>query len=124
VSNHSIVHIEIPAKDTGAAGKFYGDLFGWKIEADPTYNYVQFRAEGGPGGGFVEVGQSGMPIEYKLDSLLVYVSTDDIDATLAKVESLGGKILMSKAEIPQVGWWAVFTAPTGNRVALYTSLRH
>jgi len=122
VSNHPIVHIEIPAKDTEAAGKFYGDLFGWKIESDAVYHYVQFRAEGGPGGGFVEVGQSGLPIEYKTDSLLVYVGTDDIDATLAKVESLGGKILMSKTEIPHVGWWAVFADPTGNRVALYTSM--
>src|SRR5437660_8747863 len=99
VSNQPIVHIEIPAKKAEEAGKFYGDLFGWKIEADPTYNYVQFMAEGGPGGGFVEVGQSGLPIEYKTDSLLVYVGTDDIDATLAKVESLGGKTLMPKTEI-------------------------
>jgi predicted enzyme related to lactoylglutathione lyase len=118
------VHIEIPAKDTGAAGKFYGELFGWKIEADPTYNYVQFQAEGGPGGGFVEVGQSSAPVVYKTDSLLVYISTDDIDATLAKAESLGGKTLMPKTEIPQVGWWGVFSDPTGNRVGLYTSMRH
>ena len=124
MSNHPIVHIEIPAKDTGAAGKFYGDLFGWKIESDTMYNYVQFQAEGGPGGGFVEVGRSGMPVEYKTDSLLVYISTDDIDATLVKVESLGGKILMSKTEIPHVGWWAVFTDPTGNHLGLFTSARH
>jgi len=124
VSNHPIVHIEIPARDTGAAGKFYGDLFDWKIESDATYNYVQFQAEGGPGGGFVEVGQSGMPVEYKTDSLLVYVSTDDIDATLAKAESLGGKTLMPKTEIPHVGWWGVFSDPSGNRVALYNSMRH
>jgi predicted enzyme related to lactoylglutathione lyase len=50
------VYIEIPAKDAGAAGKFYSDLFGWKIESDALYNYVQFMIEGGPGGGFVEVG--------------------------------------------------------------------
>jgi uncharacterized protein len=124
MSNHPIVHIEIPAKDTVAAGKFYGDLFDWKIESDEMYNYVQFQAEGGPGGGFVEVGQSNAPVEYKTDSLLVYVSADDIDATLAKVESLGGKTLLSKTEIPQVGWWAVFSDPTGNRIGLYTSMRH
>jgi predicted enzyme related to lactoylglutathione lyase len=81
-------------------------------------------ADGGPGGGFVEVGQSGVPVEYKADSLLVYVSTDDIDATLAKDESLGGKILMPKTEIPHVGWWGVFSDPTGNRIALYTSAQH
>ncbi len=122
MSNHPIVHIEIPAKHTREAGKFYGDLFGWKIEADPSYNYVQFQAEGGPGGGFAEVGESNAPIQYKPDSLLVYVSTDDIDATLAKAESLGGKTLLSKTEIPQVGWWAVFSDPTGNRIGLFTGL--
>jgi len=122
VSNHSIVHIEIPAKKAGEAGKFYGDLFGWKIEADPTYNYVMFQAEGGPGGGFVEVGGSSAPIQYKPDSLLVYVSTDDIDATLAKVESLGGKTVLPKTEIPQMGWWAVFMDPAGNRIGLFTGM--
>jgi len=121
MSNHPIVHIEIPAKKAGEAGKFYGDLFGWKIEADPTYNYVQFQAEGGPGGGFVEVGGSA-PIPYKADSLLVYVGTDDIDATLAKVEALGGKTVLPKTEIPQMGWWAVFADPTGNRVGLFSGM--
>jgi uncharacterized protein len=121
MANHSIVHIEIPANKAGEAGKFYGDLFGWKIEADPTYNYVQFAAEGGPGGGFVEV-TGNAPIPYKPDSLLVYVSTDDIEATLAKVESLGGKTVLSKTEIPQMGWWAVFSDPTGNRIGLFSGM--
>ncbi len=100
MSNHPIVHIEIPAQKAEEAGKFYGDLFDWKIESDPMYNYVQFQAEGGPGGGL----------------------TDDIDATLAKVESLGGKTLLPKTEIPHVGWWGVFSDPTGNRIGLFTGM--
>ncbi len=103
---------------------FYGELFGRKIEADPTFNNVQFAAEGGPSGGFFEVGGGGAPIQYKTDSLLVYVSTDDIDATLAKAESLGGKTLLPKTEIPQIGWWAVFSGPTGNRIGLFTAIAH
>lgn len=83
---------------------------------------MQFAAEDGPGGGFVEVGESNAPIQYKPDSLLVYVSTDDIDATLAKVESLGGKTVLAKTEIPQMGWWAVFSDSTGNRVGLFTGM--
>jgi predicted enzyme related to lactoylglutathione lyase len=27
-----VIHFEIPADDVGRAQKFYGDLFGWKIE--------------------------------------------------------------------------------------------
>jgi predicted enzyme related to lactoylglutathione lyase len=122
VTGHPIVHIEIPAANASAAGKFYSDVFGWKIEADQMYNYVQFQSEGGPGGGFVEPAE-GTPVEYKPDRLLVYLATDDIDATLATVEAHGGKTVLPKTEIPHIGWWAVFTDPTGNNLALYTSAR-
>jgi len=125
VSGHPIVHIEIPATNTSAAGKFYSDVFGWKIEADQMYGYVQFQSEGGPGGGFVEAGKENpVNVEYKTDSLLVYLGTDDIEASLAAVEAHGGKTLLPKTEIPHVGWWAVFEDPSGNRLALYTSARN
>jgi predicted enzyme related to lactoylglutathione lyase len=119
VTGHPIVHIEIPAVSPGAAGKFYSDVFGWKVEADPTYNYVQFQAEGGPGGGFVKPKED-TPVLYKPDSLLVFLGTDDIDATLATIEAHGGKTVLPKTEIPQIGWWAAFTDPTGNRLGLFT----
>ncbi|MBV9258051.1 MAG: VOC family protein, partial [Ktedonobacteraceae bacterium] len=101
MTGHPIVHIEIPAANGSAAGKFYSDVFGWKIEADPVYNYVQFQSEGGPGGGFVEPA-AGTPVEYKTDRLLVYLATDDIDATLATIEANGGKTVLPKTEIPNI----------------------
>src|SRR5258708_18350086 len=106
--------------NTSAAGQFYSDVFDWKIETDSTYNYVQFKPESGPGGGFVEPGIDA-PVEYKPDRLLVYVATDDIDATLASIEAHGGKTVLPKTEIPYVGWWAVFTDPSGNHLALFTA---
>ena len=120
MTGHPIVHIEIPATNASVAGKFYQDVFGWGINADPTYNYVMFQSEGGPGGGFVVPGENA-PVEYKLDRLLVYLATDDIVATLATIEAHGGKTVLPKTEIPQVGWWAVFTDPSGNHLALYTA---
>ncbi len=56
---------------------------------------------------------------YKEDRLLIYLATDDIDATLADVEAHGGKTVMPKTEIPHVGWWAVFTDPAGNHLGLF-----
>lgn len=123
MSNHPIVHLEIPASDMAKAGAFYSTVFGWKIETDATYNYMQFQAEGGPGGGFVKPGE-GMGIHYKSDSLLVYIGTDDIDASLKQVEAHGGKTVLPKTEIPNIGWFGIFTDPTGNHVALYTSIHH
>ena len=52
--------------------------------------------------------------------MFVYVATDDIDATLDKAESLGGKTVIPKTEIPNVGWFGFFTDPTGNMVGLFT----
>ncbi|SRR5712692_108223 len=126
MSDHSIVHLEIPAKDTAAGAKFYADLFGWKLQVEPSFDYHMFQADPGPGGGFVKVGEGpgGGFGSYKAGEILVYVSTDDINASLAKVEALGGKTLVAKTEIPHQGWFAIFSDPTGNRVALYTAMEH
>jgi predicted enzyme related to lactoylglutathione lyase len=75
-------------------------------------NYTTFDAEG-VGGGFNPV-QENNPA----GTVLVYIQTDDIEATLAKVEAHGGKTVMPKYEIPTVGWMAIFRDPTGNNVAL------
>ena len=120
MSNHPIVHIEIPAQVPAAASKFYADAFGWSIQVEPSFDYHMFQADPGPGGGFVKVGdETG---SYKTGEVLIYISTDDIDATLAKVESLGGKTLLPKTEIPQTGWFAFFADSAGNRIGLYTSM--
>ncbi len=119
MSQHAIVHLEIPATDTAAASKFYADLFDWKIQVDPSFNYHMFQANPGPGGGFVQVGEAS---GYKPGEVLIYVSTDDIDASLARVEALGGKTLQPKTEIPHTGWFAFFADPTGNRIGLYTDM--
>lgn len=123
--SHPIVHIEIPADDPQTAGTFYANVFGWKLDLDPTFNYLQFEAEGGPGGAFVQVSgpmEGGHP-GYQTNRPLLYLAADDIDASLGQVEANAGKIVVPKTEIPGVGWYAIFDDPAGNRMALYTSMR-
>lgn len=120
MANHPIVHIEIPADNMQAATDFYAAVFDWNIQTDETYHYAMFSAEGGPGGGFVGIDEGG-DMQYKINSLLVYIGTDDIDATLSKITAQGGKVLQPKTEIPQVGWFARFTDPAGNQMALFTA---
>jgi uncharacterized protein len=122
MSTHSIAHVEIPALDPAKAGTFYADLFSWKIHVEPSFDYHMFQVEPGPSGGFVKVGeQPGSPAN-KPGEVLIYIATDDIDATLAKAESLGGKTLVPKTEIPHTGWFAFFSDPTGNRIGLFTPM--
>jgi uncharacterized protein len=112
-----IVHLELSAKDPAATSKFYADLAGWKIEHDPRFDYYQFSAEGGPGGGFVVPDGK----QYNAGDVVPYLGVDDVDATLKRVESLGGKVLLPKTEIPGMGWFAFFADPAGNRMGLYAS---
>ncbi len=113
----NIVHIEIPTKDAAISGKFYADLFGWKIETFAEMNYTMFEPSEGPGGGFSEVSDENL-----IGKVLIYVDSADIDADLKKAEELGGKIIMPKSEIPETGWFGIFEDPTGNHIALYTSM--
>lgn len=116
MSGHPIVHVELSANDREAAGEFYSALFGWQIQHIPEMHYTTFTAADGPTGGFAQVGD-GMA---QVGQTTVYVGTDDIDASLAKAESLGGKTILPKMEVPNTGWIAVFEDLTGNQVGLFT----
>jgi predicted enzyme related to lactoylglutathione lyase len=117
MSKHPIVHIEFSSNDPGVSAKFYSELFGWKTQAIPEMNYITFDPGDPPGGGFNPVGE-----QTKAGDVFIYVATDDIEASLAKAESLGGKTVMPKTEIPDTGWFGLFADPTGNVVGLFTGV--
>ena len=117
MSEHHIVHIEFSAEDHEAAGKFYSDLFGWEVTLIPEMDYTTFDTGKFVGGGLNPVNETN-----PAGTVLVYIGTDDIDSSLTKAESLGGKILTQKTEIPETGWYGFFKDPTGNIVGLYTPL--
>lgn len=117
MSKRNVVHVEIPAKEVGAASKFYQDLFGWKMESIPEMNYTMWADGSGFGGGFTEVSE-----DTPVGRVLVYIDSDDIEADLKKVVELGGKVLQEKMEIPQTGWFGIFQDPTGNVLAIYKSM--
>jgi predicted enzyme related to lactoylglutathione lyase len=117
MGERAVVHIEIPAKNRLAAGKFYQDMFGWEYtHTDEPMPYTSFRAPN-TGGGFPELDNG-----YQPGAVLIYVSSEDIEADLKKAESLGGKVVGPKMEIPGVGWMGVFTDPTGNKIALWKGM--
>ena len=113
-----IVHIEFSALDRVALANFYAELFGWKVEQIPEMNYATFEAQEGFGGGFNPVGE-----DFPAGSTMAYIGVDDIEATLARIEAMGGKTLAPKGEIPGFGWFAIFSDPTGNKVGLYTAMQ-
>ncbi|WP_052466022.1 VOC family protein [Mobilicoccus massiliensis] len=47
------------------------------------------------------------------DEAAMYFATDDIDATLARIPELGGRVVMERTEIPDTGAMAVAVDPAG-----------
>lgn len=109
-----VVHFEVLGKDGEKLQKFYGDLFDWKINTDNPMNYglVEAAGEGSIGGG-VGPSQEGQP-----GHVTFYVGVPDINATLAKAESMGGKTVVPETEIPDMVTFALFADPEGNVVGL------
>jgi predicted enzyme related to lactoylglutathione lyase len=124
MATHQVVHIELPSRNYKESDEFYAQVFGWKITVDNNFNYHQFEAGPGPGGGFVSTTEAGPDgnVQGEVGKPLIYLNSEDIDADLAKVVQHGGKVITPKGEIPGIGWFGFFTDPTGNRLALYTSM--
>jgi uncharacterized protein len=107
-----VVHFEVVGKDGEKLQQFYGDLFGWNINADNPMNYgiVDNGGEGINGG--ISAGQGGESY------VTFYVQVPSCDDFLAKAESLGGKTVMPRTEIPQMVTLAQFQDPEGNLVGI------
>ena len=109
-----IVHVEIPADDTGRAMKFWGALAGWQFknyaegaEGAPEYNMF----EGEPGGAIY-------PSREGEKGIVVYFEVEDIDAELANIRDLGGST-EEKMPVPSMGWFAPAKDPEGNEFSVW-----
>lgn len=118
MSKHPIVHVEFSAEDRKKSASFYQTVFGWEMQHMDEMNYTTFSTgEGELGGGLNPVSE-----DYPAGTVVNYIGTEDIEATLAEVEANGGKTVMPKMEIPGFGWSALFQDPGGNLVGLYTGM--
>jgi predicted enzyme related to lactoylglutathione lyase len=107
-----VVHFEIIGLDAPALQKFYGQLFGWKIDANNPLKYGTVEAaEGGIGGGVAPTFDGSARVT-------VYVQVDDLQAALDQAEELGGKAVMPPSDIPGGPTIAQFTDPDGNQIGL------
>ena len=112
----SIVHIEIPANDPPATARFYSTLFGWETEQMPQMEYYGFQSGNTPGG-FPKTGQMATAGE-----VILYLESSNIDDDLQRIEGMGGHMVVPRTEIPSMGYFAIFTDPTGNKVGLFEAL--
>ena len=118
MSNHPFAHIELSSKDRRKSAQFYSSVFGWETQDFDEMNYTTFSTGGdGPGGGFNPVTD-----ENPAGSVMVYIQADDLEGTLRKIESAGGKVVLREMEVPGQGWMSIFQDLDGNTISLWKNL--
>ena len=114
-----VAFFEITSPDHARAQKFYAELFGWQVAADPAmggYGLVDTGAGEGTIGGGIGPGEG--PDEA---GVKIYMRVDDLDAYLDRAEKLGGQRLVPPTDLPgDYGRFAIFTDPDGYPVGLWS----
>jgi uncharacterized protein len=106
-----VVRFEIGAADDRPLARFYGELFGWGLEAVADgYTLVDTRGGTGINGG-IGRSQTGEPW------VTFYVEVDDLQACLDGAEALGGRTVLPVTELPGMAF-AMFDDPDGLLVGL------
>jgi hypothetical protein len=110
------VWFEVMGKDRDALTGFYTDLFDWKAtEMDGPMDYSSIETGGeSPIGGGIGASPDGGP-----SYATFYVHVDDVEASLSKAESLGGKKVMGPMDIPDGNKIGLFTDPEGHTIGLF-----
>lgn len=109
-----VIHFEIGCRESARTQEFYAELFDWKIQFAGPAAMIETGAGRGINGHITSLGHE--PHNY----VTFYVKVDDLAAYLARAQSLGGKTLVPRVEIPGgQGSFAWFADPDGNIIGLF-----
>lgn len=111
------VHFEIVADDPDRLSRFYSDLFGWKFQKAPMPGDEYWLIETAPPGQGVNGGM--LRRRDPQQRGINYIQVESVDEFIRKVESVGGRIMMPKTEVPGEGWFAVALDPQDNPFGLW-----
>ena len=108
---HPVMWFEVLGTDSVKLSQFYNSLFGWAFNGNPArYATVQANERGIPGG-------VGTIYPNTRSWVTFYVETPDVTASLADAETLGGRVVMPRTELPDVTL-GVFEDPEGHAIGL------
>lgn len=108
-----IWQVEVRVQDLARAMHFFGHVFDWEITPMGD-GYAMFDTGVAPLGSIWEVGESGMPL-----GVCHYVASQDCEADAARAVALGGRVVVERSEVPDVGAWTDTLDPWGNEIAFW-----
>lgn len=113
----TVVHFEIPASDVQRLSQFYKDVFDWKFTETPMGEMTYWMIATGPRGKSVAGGMYKKMAEQERPRN--YIQVEEIDSAISRFTNAGGRELMGKQEVPNVGFTYIGTDPEGNVVGLF-----
>lgn len=118
--NGQFVWHDFFAKDRKAAIAFYSELLAWKTQpfTEGGGDYLMWVGSQGPLGGVMslpdDMAKMGAPPHWT-----AHVQVADVDAGIALVRELGGKVFAEPTDVPTVGRFAVIGDPQGAVLSLF-----
>ena len=115
-----VVHFEFWSHDPQKLSDFYAKVFDWNIETIPEMNYhiVNTGDEGGIQGGIMKPHEGPWP-----GNMALYIDVDDLDKYGRRILEAGGKIIVDKMEIPNVGSFSLFADPDGRVLGIWRQIK-
>jgi predicted enzyme related to lactoylglutathione lyase len=115
MSNQFIAHVEIPSTNLETSKEFYKKVFDWDLK-DFGKGYLLFNTHQG-----ITIGMRKVEKVTSGETTIFHVNVIDIEDTLDKVKTAGGKVFREKTVIPVFGWFALLNDNEGNILGLYQS---
>jgi len=115
-AHEKINYVELPARDLAATKEFFAAAFGWSF-TDYGADYAAFAGAGLDGGFY----RAELRAQAAAGSALVVLYSGGLEATLAKIENCGGKIVKPIFAFPG-GRRFHFTEPSGNELAVWSDV--
>jgi uncharacterized protein len=116
-----VVHFEIVGTDGEKLQSYYSELFGWDVNADNEMKYGIVAREGNTNADGVGVGGGIATAPEGYDGhVTFYVEVPDVEASLAKAESLGGTRMMGPDDVMPGLTIGLFTDPEGHVIGVMT----
>ena len=121
----SFCWIELGTTDQNAAKAFYSALFGWvpnDMPMGPSEFYTIFKIDGrdAAAGYTLRADQRAQNVP---SHWMPYIMVENLDASAAKVEPLGGKLIVAPFDVMDAGRMAVVADPTGAYFCLWQATR-
>jgi hypothetical protein len=126
-----VVHFEIPFDNLDRAKKFYSSIFGWELQ---DYQFP---------GGLTYTGIKTVPVDEKthmptepgainggmtkrtrdVSAPIITIHVSSIEEYTRKIEAAGGKSVMPKQEVPDMGYYSYFIDSEGNVIGLWETMK-